>query len=241
MRSRAAALARSARGYLPGFGTSGSLLAGAALMFVLANALVAFRGWPHVGAQPSPGEVVVSPSPTAAAGSPANSRLALFSTLTAGAGGAAARGGAAAGPVRPAGVRRKGTARPQHALGAPASTAIPVGGSGAGTGASPAPACGTACGFTAAPVQPGSLGSGPAQPVQQVVKQASGALGGVLEGTGRQVGSVVQQTTGAVSGAVQPVSPPVAGAVNRAGAGAGRTVTGVTKTIAGALSGLTKH
>ncbi len=63
---RAVGLARSARPYLPGFGTSGSLLAGAALMFVLASALVAFRGWPHLGTQPSPGEVVVSPRPAAA-------------------------------------------------------------------------------------------------------------------------------------------------------------------------------
>src|SRR5947209_18007923 len=69
---------RSLRTYLPGFGTAGSLLAGAVLMFIVASALVAFRGWPHVGAQPSPGEVVVSPAPTTATGSPSGRRLALF-------------------------------------------------------------------------------------------------------------------------------------------------------------------
>src|SRR5947209_17644652 len=44
---------RATRAYLAGFGTSGSLLAGAALMFVLASAIVAFRGWPRVAGQNS--------------------------------------------------------------------------------------------------------------------------------------------------------------------------------------------
>jgi len=35
----------SARAYLASFGTTGSLLAGAALTFMVASALVAFRGW----------------------------------------------------------------------------------------------------------------------------------------------------------------------------------------------------
>ena len=37
---------RAARAYLAGVGTTGSLLAGAALMFIVASALVAFRSWP---------------------------------------------------------------------------------------------------------------------------------------------------------------------------------------------------
>ena len=41
----------------------------AALLFIVASAMVAFHGWPHVGAQPSPGEVVVSPQRTVATGS----------------------------------------------------------------------------------------------------------------------------------------------------------------------------
>src|SRR5205807_4334563 len=51
---------RATRAYLAGFGTSGSLLAGAAVMFVLASAIVAFRGWPQVGDQPSPASVSVA-------------------------------------------------------------------------------------------------------------------------------------------------------------------------------------
>src|SRR5437763_11910632 len=121
-----------ARGYLAGFGTSGSLLAGAAVMFILASALVAFRGWPHVGAQPSPGEVVVSPSPTAAAGSPSGRRLALF---TAGPAAGVAAPAAAAGARRVPGAGRGGVAAPHGSLGRPATASRPV---------SAVPAAGTA-------------------------------------------------------------------------------------------------
>jgi hypothetical protein len=51
---------RATRAYLAGFGTSGSLLAGAAVLFVLASAIVAFRGWPQVAAQPATGAVAAS-------------------------------------------------------------------------------------------------------------------------------------------------------------------------------------
>jgi hypothetical protein len=252
MTNRVAGLLRGVRAYLPGFGTAGSLLAGAALMFIVASALVAFRGWPHVGGQPSPGEVVVSPSPTAAAGSPAARRLALFTA------------GAAAGvtaPPAPAGVRSlrragrvAGPGTPQGSLGRPVTVSRPVRATGAGGGtASSCPAAG--CGSTGGTAQPGSAASGPTQPVQQAVQpvqqavqpveqaiqQTTGALGGVVSGTGDQVGSVAQQTTGAVAGAVQPVSPPAAGAVSSVGAGTAQTVTGVTQTIAGTLSGLQPH
>src|ERR1700733_10015565 len=78
---------RAARAYLAGFGTTGSLVAGAALMFIVASALVAFHGWPHVAGQSSPGEVVVSSRPTAASSS-VGRRLAFIAA----AGGAAAPG-----------------------------------------------------------------------------------------------------------------------------------------------------
>ena len=44
------------RAYIAGFGTAGSLLAGASVLFVLATALVSYRGWPQVayaGSQPA--------------------------------------------------------------------------------------------------------------------------------------------------------------------------------------------
>ena len=46
-------VAHAARAYLAGVGTAGSLLAAAALVFIVASALVAFHGWPHLAVQPS--------------------------------------------------------------------------------------------------------------------------------------------------------------------------------------------
>src|SRR5437868_5603899 len=133
MVNRVATGLRAARAYLPGFGTAGSLLAGAVLMFIVASALVAFRGWPHVGAQPSPGEVVVSPAPAAAAGSISARRLAVFT-----AGPAAGVAGAAA--PAPAGARalpgagRAGATGPSHSLGRPVTASRPVTAAGSGGG-----------------------------------------------------------------------------------------------------------
>jgi len=59
---------RAARAYLAGLGTTGSLPAGSALMFMVASALVAFHGWPHLAVQPSTGEVVVSSRSASATG-----------------------------------------------------------------------------------------------------------------------------------------------------------------------------
>jgi hypothetical protein len=233
---RAAGVAGWGREYLAGFGTSGSLLAVAALLFVVASAMVAFRGWPHVAAQPSPGEVVVSPRPTAATGSLVGRRLAAIAGAPAGAAAAPAAGtGVAA--LRPGGALTAphGT---QRSIGQPASTARPVavaGGTPTQSAGGAAPAC---CGSAPSSGSGSGSGSGPLKPVRQVVSQAAGALGGVVSGTGNQVGSTVQQTTGAVGAAVQPVSPAAAGAVNSVGSGAAQTVTGVTQTIAGALSGV---
>src|SRR5712675_342516 len=58
--SRLRAQVRASRAYLAGFGTTGSLLAGAALLFLLASAIVSFKGWPQVGAPSSPIAVAVS-------------------------------------------------------------------------------------------------------------------------------------------------------------------------------------
>ncbi|MBV9803819.1 MAG: hypothetical protein JO130_11530 [Solirubrobacterales bacterium] len=241
-------LARSAQGYLAGFGTAGSLLAGAALMFILASALVAFRGWPHVAAQPSPGEVVVSPRPTAASASLVSRRLAVISAPAAPAGArpggrpGGAGGGAAVvvvpGAGRPGGAVGAVGAMPgsgHHTIGQPPSTSVPVPTSSAGAAPS---ALSCVAGGCASPAPSNSGGSGPTQPLQPVVKQAAGAVAPVVSGTGNQVGSGVQQTTGAAGGAAAPVSPPAAGAVNSVGSGVSKTVTTVRQGIAGTLSGL---
>src|SRR5919204_4138727 len=51
---------RASRAYIAGLGTAGSLVAGAALLFVLASAVVSFRGWPQVSDQPPTSSVVVN-------------------------------------------------------------------------------------------------------------------------------------------------------------------------------------
>ena len=51
---------RATRAYIAGFGTTGSLLAGAAVLFVLASAVVSFNGWPQVAGQSSAAPVVLT-------------------------------------------------------------------------------------------------------------------------------------------------------------------------------------
>src|SRR4030088_3097847 len=66
---------RAQRAYIAGFGTAGSLVAGAAMVFVLASTVVAFRGWPQVSAEPSLATLVASPQ-RATTSSPTGRRLA---------------------------------------------------------------------------------------------------------------------------------------------------------------------
>ena len=72
---------RASRAYLAGFGTSGSLLAGAALMFLLASAIVGFHGWPQVGGQ-SPIANVAFPRVTLSPSSRTQRILAAVPTRT---------------------------------------------------------------------------------------------------------------------------------------------------------------
>jgi hypothetical protein len=231
---RVESLPRAARAYLAGFGTSGSLLAVAVLLFIVASALVAFRGWPHVGAQPSPGEVVVSPRPTAATSSVAARRLVAISAVPA----AAPTVPVVAGGVG-RGLRGPGAPGTRRSIGSAASTSVPAGapvvvGAVPAGGSHPVPACLTGCG--AAPAVPSA--PRPVQQLQQTAQQATGTLGNVVSGTGGKVSSSVQRTTSAAAGAVAPVSPPAATAVKSAGSGAGNVVGGVTKTTSGALSAI---
>jgi hypothetical protein len=229
---------RETRAYLAGFGTCGSLLICLALMFIVASALVAFHGWTHIGAQPSPGEVVVSPRPTAATGSAVARRLVLASAAPA----PVTRAGATAGAV-PAGTSpaTRGGAVPgaRRSIGRPATTSRPVGAAAAQTApvSVASPACVNGCGPAPAVAVPA-----PVQQLQQSahqgIQQAAAALGKVVGDTGSQVGTVVQQTTNTAAGAVQTVSPPAAGVVKSTGSGAAGLVGGLTKTASGVLSGL---
>lgn len=223
---------RATRAYLAGIGTSGSLLAGAALMFILASALVAFRGWPHVAAQPSPGQVIVSPRPaSASAPSAVGRRLAFITAATPAAG---ARGAIRGAPLVAGRGPASGTRR---TIGTPVSSSRPPIGGGS---AAPSTCGGCGAGAAPSPIRVPSPVPLPA-PVpspQQVVQQTTGSLGSVVSGVGSTVSSAVQHTTGAVGGAVGTVSQPARSAVSGVGSATAQTNTGATQSVAGAVPGL---
>ena len=227
---RSSGVVRAARAYLAGIGTTGSLLAVAALVFIVASAMVAFHGWPHVGVQPSPGEVVISPRSASTGATPVARRLAVVAKARA--------GGAAAGSPGP-GHAPAGTGRarggggsmpagpPRQTIGAPASTSEPVA----------VPASGlTSCGCATSPAPAPS--PTPVQQVTQTLGQVTNTLGDVVSGTGSQLGSTVQRTTNTAAGAVGALSPGAGGVVQSAGSGTAQTVTGVTQALGGVLTGL---
>lgn len=234
---RAGGLARATRAYLAGIGTSGSLLAGAALMFIVASAMVAFHGWPQVAAQPSPAEVVVSPGSAAASVSPVARRLA-FITAAPRPGGTGAAG--AGGHALPGGGRTVGSG-PRHSIGGRAPTeragapALPS--AGGSSGSSGSSGCGTG-GCGSAPVPNPIPAATVPQPAKQTVHEIAGTLGGVVGGVGTTLGSTVQRTTSTVGGAVGTVSPTVGGTVSKTGSGTAKAINGVTQTLTGVLSAL---
>jgi hypothetical protein len=171
---------RATRAYLAGFGTSGSLLAGAVLMFLLASALVAFRGWPEVAAQ-SPVVNVAAPH-LRVSGSSRASRI--LQAALAGAGhGAAATSAAAAG-------------------GGAAGQAAGGGGSGVGDGrGSGGPAAGGG-GTTVAQQPPPCTSSGcPANQTtlfNQLLAGASSTVKSVTQTTTGKLGTVTQTVAGVI-------------------------------------------
>ena len=224
---------RAARAYLAGFGTTGSLLAGAALMFIVASALVAFHGWPHVAVQPSPGEVVVSPRSARSTGPSASARrlaaalvaLPVGGTGTAAAPGAGRRGGSG-GSRRDRSRAERGERHGGHA-GEHVCSGRDAGGN------------------ADLVVRDQRVWYTDDDGRASAIPAAAGPAGDcrtrsavALAGTGQQVGSVVQQTTSSVAGAVGGSSSPVGGAVEKTGSGAAKTVTGLTQGLGGLVSGL---
>jgi hypothetical protein len=211
---------RATRAYLAGFGTSGSLLAGAAVLFVLASAIVAFRGWPQIATGPASVDVAASHP---AAPSRVARRLATVLKAT------VVTGGAALAPPpgrRPARTRRSGS-RP--ATGSPVSApsgAVPAspGGSSAtavSAGGPSATTCAGACN------RPGSSG-----PVTQLTSSVSQEVSNI----GSSVGSGVSSTGTKVAGALNGVSPQAGGTVQNVGSSAGSAVSGTAGTAANAIS-----
>jgi hypothetical protein len=221
---------RATRAYLAGLGTAGSMVVGAALLFVLASALVAFHGWPRADGAGGPARVVLS-APAGSATRVAR-RLAFLA------------------PAHPSAIARSRVAtHPRAASAGPnGRRAVQiVQGSGSHTGPSTigrtgtTPRSGTP---TTGPTQPprrtthGPPASTPKPPttttpsaptaggtVTTVVKKVAGTV----SGTGSGVGDTVKKVTGTVGGTIS--NPPVPGG------GAGSTVTPVTGTVGGTVSG----
>jgi hypothetical protein len=233
---------RATRAYLAGFGTAGSLLAGAALLFVLASAYVSFVGWPKVGGAPRPASVVVSPQFSSPHATATSQRLAL----------AAAR---AAGGASRATALIGGAALRVHHRGAPVTGNLPgalsapnggfagsggTAGSGARAGASATGSGAGGAGGTGGATGGGGGGSGgPTGPIQQIVQQASSTITGTISSSGSQLGSTITGTSGTVANQLPP-STPAPGTVSSAGSTAAGAVTSATSTTAGAVSGATQ-
>jgi hypothetical protein len=206
------------------------LLAGAAVLFVLASAIVAFRGWPQVAAQPATAAVTVS---APAGGTSSRDARRLSAAIGAPASAVAAVARRTVKPGRGHSLRtRTGStgnlgsgAGSASAGGAPGSTASATGTSGspvqAVLGSTPPGGCtGAGCNVPAP---------------QNVISNAANTASQTVSNAGSAVGSAVSGVAGSGNG----TTPPPAGPVQGTGTTAGNAVTGATTTPSGTLTTVT--
>jgi hypothetical protein len=208
---------RATRAYLAGFGTAGSLLAGAAFLFVLASALVSFHGWPQIAGRNATTAVVVSATPHhGARASVSAPRLtaALASTAPArpaGPIGANAGNGGPAGPVRHTTSGATSLSGSQVASTAPGATPV---------------ACTSGCPTRTGPIS--GLGG--------TVDTTASALGSTVNRTGSQLGQTVTTVTGTLAGTVSKVSGTLGSTVNHLGQALGSTVAKTGAALGGTVT-----
>src|SRR3954453_7948717 len=208
---------RTTRALFAGLGTTGSLVAAAACVFLVASAVIAFKGWPGTGftdridnlfvrdqqrqvAWDKPGTAAVAAgagvASGAVAGTPAGPTFGTPGTVL-GNNGSAVRGGTA---------RLPGGTLVSPGANGPATIAAPsIGGGG---GSVPVP------GVDSAPARNG--------------------VADTVQNTGSAVGNTVRQTTGNVGGSV---GGPVGDTVSNTGNAVGNTVDNTTKAVGGVLRG----
>jgi hypothetical protein len=218
---------RVTRAYIAGFGTAGSLLAGASVLFVMATAFVSYRGWPQV-AYTGPPPALVLAHKTYFGVRPSVARP----VLTADAAQPAASRGAAA----PAARRSTAVAHPRQRT----VTTLATTGVGHGvkhhvpatvlhappsTGGTPT-CTGAAC--TARPTGNGVAG---------VATSVTGAVGSGVSSTGKSLGSTVTAVSGALASKLSGVNPGVSNLVSGAGQALGNAVTQATQAAGGAVAG----
>jgi hypothetical protein len=221
---------RAMRAYLAGLGTAGSLVAGAALLFVLASAFVAFRGSPEMASGPAPAAVVVSPPSIGGARTARGRALATAVAARApaaprargprlGVPGAAARAAGGA-PPSPGGSSRVFVAAPTGHVAAPPQR--------------PVYRCASGCGTPPPPAAPAL--SGPVRRATSGLGQGASALGAKISGTADSAAAVVQRTSPAAASAVESAGALAGGALSSAG-GALSSAGGALSSAGGALPG----
>jgi hypothetical protein len=219
---------RTTRAYIAGFGTAGSLLAGASVVFVLASAVVSFHGWPQLDNHLS-APALVRASSHAGADSAGSRRLAsvLAAQRPAGVGVTASVAGAPGLASRPVATPTVSTpGGPQVAgVAGPRPTITPV------TPAGSPPPCASGCGSVAPP--PTSISG--------TVQATTGTLGSTVAGSGASLGSTVTGVTTTLAGNVNSLSSSLAGSslagpLGQSGQAVGGAVTGVTQAAGATLS-----
>lgn len=224
---------RVTRAYLAGLGAAGSLLAVAALAFVLASVFVSFRGWPLGGDRLPP--TVVSVKPPASQNAARREPAINLRPATAGSAGAVALGLAPPG----AGARGKAVVVASGPLaGQPGASPglVDLGGIGplgsagplapvARPSTSPGPCSGECAGKSAR----GGLGP--------VVQSATRQLGATVGATGSSLGSDVRTVAAPVSRLLDRVSPPLSGVVSSAGEALGSTIGRTAQAAGGVIVG----
>lgn len=214
---------RATRAYVAGFGTSGSLLAGAAVLFLLGSAIVAFRGWPQIGTGPATSNV--SAAPVAFASHPSrrliqalartHSRVSVRSVLTSSGG-------------------RHGTIR-HRVLAAHALTGRPGGGAAPGSTSPGGGAVGASSG-TSAPTgcvgcdSPGS-GSSP-----NLITSLTNTVSQAVSKAGTDVGRQATGLGNTAAGPVSSTSPQAGSTLGNVGSTAGNAVSGTANTAGNAIS-----
>ncbi len=222
---------RATRAYIAGFGTAGSLLAGAAIVFFFASAVVSFRGWPQVGAQATPVAVIAGQSRA----SSSLTRVRQFTAAASGQTGSVA--GQTASGTGPAGLRlafgQSQTATVvvtrlgSHGAHRASFTATTPSAPPVSTPPTPTP-----CSTCGRPTLGATLGA--------ATQAVTTTLGSTVAGAGSQLGSVVTGLTGAVAGNLGAVSPGLGGIVGGTGQALGGTVGSSTGTLGATLTGVGK-
>jgi hypothetical protein len=200
---------RTSRAYVAGFGTAGSLVAAAAVLFVLAGAVVSYKGWPGVSVGAPAGAVLVD-APDAA---PAAAKPLVVAVSPV---------------VHPAAVVKTPGPQVSRPTIQPAST---VGGHH-----NVVPATKTSTRPTTN-IKPSS-GTKPVRPTTPTSTTTSnGTLGGTVDGLGSVLSTQVSQLTGTLGTITGGLSPGLGATVTGLGQTLGNILTGTTSLLGGLLGG----